>query len=185
MKYNILIDIEVSYLNIDRFRRGFADRCEYKPIDDTIFTIIKEKYIFKEIYVLILDEDNNKIGSIQDLEMFVEWFEMFHKSVNNIIAYNVFFDIYILNYIFTDYQINQELIDYLNNDIKHVCLMSKQNDKYLRMYSLETYYNRLFKTNKQQTHTAKIDVKLAYAIYIHLLKYNPDMILRKNIQWLN
>lgn len=178
----IVIDIETSYLNIGQYRIGIGENRKYKSLTPEIMNKITSRFYFKELYVLLLNENNETIGTIENLEYFIDFFQQNHSNITHIIGYNTHYDLYILNYIFH----KRELIHLppLLNSIQSVCLMSKQITIYYTLYKLETYYNKIFNQNKSITHSAKIDCRLTYRLYKYILQHTPTHLSYKYLTFI-
>lgn len=180
MKYRLLLDVETSYIQVDRFRRGVGTTRQYQKITQEVIDKIEPLFVFKELHCMILNEKDERVGVISDLNYFLDWFIRFGKHIVSIIGYNIGYDVFILTYLFHKKGLTPRYIERLHT-IPLVCIMSTQLTHFNRLYSLEAYYNKIFGRDEPKQHIARIDCKLTYKLYRHFIHTQQENFLHYGI----
>jgi len=182
MKLKLVLDIETSYLDINRFRRGVGNRRRYSVLTDEVLALLDASFRLKQFHCLVLNAESDMVvATISDIGMFVDWIAVFCGHVTSIIGYNVTYDVYILYYLCYTYSVDDDVMEYLLTGCDHVCCMMSQLDTHGRLYRLEEYYNMLFGTSIGVSHDAEVDTRLTLTIYKYLLHKDDGRLVCSNL----
>ncbi len=144
--YYIIIDIETYGYNIRPHRRRF----EMYDIYPDVLTV-KERFDininFREVHCYITDEEYNKLGTIEDFNLLMNFCLNNYENITRVIGYNIQFDYYLLLYY--AYYIKPEYYDNIKSlENRLYCIQ-----KTLIVNGVTTFYDTLTQSWEKYTKT--------------------------------